>query len=267
MKEIIAITNDKGGVGKTTTAQNLATGLLLKGFKVLVIDADSQRYASFSNGWDSDHEKAGQRTLFHAMSTPSSLPVYRSEKGLFYTPSSEQMAKIDSFLNMQMSPNTVLKQVFGMPLDKHFDDESIQTIQDFDYVIIDCPPSLGSITINVLAASTGVIVPVQLEAYSVRGLGNINAKFVDVKAMLNPDLQMRGYLLVMTDQRLETTKVYAEQLGEIYDDLIFNTSIRRNTTIAKSQEMDSDIFSYDESCNGAKDYMAFVEEFLATSKL
>ena len=266
MKEIIAITNDKGGVGKTTTAQNLATGLMLRGYKALIIDADSQRYASISNGWDSSRELAGDRTLFQAMSNPSALPVYKSERGLYYTPSSEQMAKIDSFLNMQLSANMVLSQVFKLPIDKHFDDESINTIDDFDYVIIDCPPSLGAVTLNALAAATGVIMPVQLESYSVRGLGNITSKSIDVRNSLNPKLEIRGYLFVMTDRRLDTTKIYSEELKEIYTDLVFKTVIRRNTDIVKSQEVCADVFDFNPNSNGAKDYNAFVDEFLETAK-
>lgn len=264
MKEIIAVTNDKGGVGKTTTTQNLAMGLTLKGFKVLVIDADSQRYASFLNGWDSKLEKEGKRTLFDAMSNISSLPVYKSERGVFFTPSSERMAGIDPFLNTQLSPNQVLPDVFALPIERHFDDE-IHSVPEFDYIIIDCPPSLGSVTINAMASATGLIVPVQLEGFSIRGLGNVVAKFKGVQASLNRELTMRGFLLVMADERLVITKNYAAGLRESFDDAVFKTVIRRNVRIPESQDSDCDIFSYDAQSNGAKDYMAFTEEFLSTS--
>lgn len=264
LKEIIAVTNDKGGVGKTTTSQNLAVGLTLKGYKVLLIDADSQRYASFSNGWDKNLETAGNRTLFDAMSNPSSLPVYKSGRGVYYTPSSDKMAEIDPFLKGQLSPNQVLPQIFSMPIDKHFEDE-INSVQDFDYVIIDCPPSLGSVTLNAMSAATGLIIPVQLEGYSIRGLGNITAKYRGVQASLNRNLKIRGYLFVMAAEKLSITKVYSNRLREAFNDLVFNTVIRRNVRIPESQENHSDIFEYDLKCNGAKDYMAFTEEFLNTS--
>ena len=158
MKELIAVTNDKGGVGKTTTAQNLATGLSLKGYKVLIIDADSQLYASLCNGWSTQLEAEGHRTLFDALCNPSPLPVYRSGRGLYFTPSSPQMTNIDPYLTRQLSPNRVLAKVLGMPIELNTDlfpaEEASQkkgrgaklpqTVDDFDYVIIDCPPSLGS---------------------------------------------------------------------------------------------------------------------------
>lgn len=264
LKEIIAVTNDKGGVGKTTTSQNLAVCLTLKGYKVLLIDADSQRYASVSNGWDISLETAGNRTLFDAMSNSSSLPVYKSGRGVYYTPSSDKMAEIDPFLKSQLSPNQVLPQIFSLPIDKHFEDE-IDKVQDFDYVIIDCPPSLGSVTLNAMSAATGLIIPVQLEGYSIRGLGNITAKFRGVRASLNPNLKIRGYLFVMAAEKLSITKVYSKRLREAFSDLVFNTVIRRNVRIPESQENNSDIFEYDPKSNGAKDYMAFTEEFLNTS--
>lgn len=266
LKEIIAVTNDKGGVGKTTTAQNLAMGLTIKGFKVLVIDADSQRYASFSNGWDSKQEKEGCRTLFDAMKDPSSLPVYKSGRGVYFTPSSERMVGIDPFLNSQMSPNQVLSLIFDTPIEKHFEEE-LNSVQEFDYVIIDCPPSMGAVTINAMAVATGLIIPAQLEPFAVRGLGNITAKFKEVQRMLNRNLTIRGFLLVMADTRLVSSNAYAASMRETFTDLVFKTVIRRNVKIAESQDSSSDIFDYEPTSNGAKDYMAFTEEFLETSPI
>lgn len=280
MKELIAVTNDKGGVGKTTTAQNLATGLALKGYKVLIIDADSQLYASLCNGWSTQLEAEGHRTLFDALCNPSPLPVYRSGRGLYFTPSSPQMTNIDPYLTRQLSPNRVLAKVLGMPIELNTDlfpaEEAPQkkgrgaklpqTVDDFDYVIIDCPPSLGSVTLNAMAAATGLIIPVQMEGFAVRGLGNVTAKFKEVQADLNRDLKIRGYLLVMVDERLVITRAYSEKLRQTFDGLVFDTVIRKNVAIPESQDSDSDIFSYAPSSNGAKDYMAFTEEFLKTSK-
>jgi len=260
LKEIIAVTNDKGGVGKTTTAQNLAMGLTIKGFKVLIIDADSQRYASFCNGWHQLENKG--RTLFDALKDVKGLPVYKSETGIYYTPSSEQINGIEPYLSQQMSPNQVLCFVFDEPIDKHYD-EPLNTVHDFDYIIIDCPPSMGSITLNAMSVASGLLIPIQLESFAVRGLANVTAKFLEVKKTINKELTIRGFLLVMVDERLSTAKVYSKDLNESFD--IFNTRIRRNNKIVESQEYDGNILSYAPTSNGAKDYMAFVEEFLATS--
>ena len=262
-KEIIAVTNDKGGVGKTTTAQNLATALMLKDYKVLIIDADSQLYASYCNGWDIKNEtEEGQRTLFDALVKPSSIPVYKSKRGLYFCPSSKQMAGIDPFLKQQLSPNTVLANVLQLPVEDHSGDGVGVATNFFDYIIIDCPPSLGSITINMMAAATGLIIPVQLEGFSVRGLGEVTAKFKEVQAGLNNRLRIYGFLLVMVDGRLNIAREYKSGLTEAFDDLLFDTCIHRNVRIPESQDSSSDIFDYDPNCIGAKDYMAFTEEFL-----
>lgn len=263
VKEIIAVTNDKGGVGKTTTAQNLATALMLKGFKVLIIDADSQLYASYCNGWYPKEETENQkRTLFDAMVSLNPLPVYKSGRGLYFTPSSKRMVGIDLFLQKLMSPNMAMDAVLNKESDDHTGDGVGVPREYFDYIIIDCPPSLGSVTINMMAASTGLIIPVQLEGFSVRGLGEVTAKFKEVQSFLNQRLQIRGFLLVMVDGRLNIAKEYKTGLEDTFTDLLFDTVIRRNVRIPESQDSDSDIFFYDPSSIGAKDYMAFTEEFL-----
>ena len=262
MKEIIAVTNDKGGVGKTTTAQNMAVGLMLKGYKVLIIDADSQLYDSYCNGWEPKREVAGERTLFDAMQRDAALPVYKSERGLYFTPSSPKMAAIEPFLKEKLSPNTVLKNIFNIPVDDHTGEGLSLISETFDYVIIDCPPSLGSVTINAMVAATGLIIPAQLEPFAVRGLGKVTAKFKEVQAALNNNLVIRGFLLVMVDERLSIGKAYRQGLEEGFTDLVFKQVIHRNVKIQESQDSSSDIFIYAPDSVGARDYKAFVEEFL-----
>lgn len=266
VKEIIAVTNDKGGVGKTTTAQNLATGLTMKGFRVLVIDADAQGNCSDCNGWDRKEEQAGKRTLFHAMSAPSPLPVYQSGRGVFYTPSSERMVGISPFLQSQLSPGMVLASLLDMPADDHTGLCKGTPRECFDYIIIDCPPSLGDVTINAMGAATGLVIPVQLEGFSIKGLGKVTAKFKQVQAQLNRGLSIRGFLLVMVDGRLNIARCYRGGLESTFTDLLFSTVIRRNVRIPESQDADSDIFAYDARSIGAEDYMKFTEEFLKGGK-
>lgn len=266
MKEIIAITNDKGGVGKTTTAVNLSAALALKGYKVLIIDADSQLYTSYCCGWHTSREQKGERTLFSALSSPSPLPVYLSERGVYFTPSSKMMAKIDGFLNQQLSPNTVLRSVLSHPVDDHTG-KGIRIASDFfDFIIIDCPPSLGGDTINAMSCATSLIIPVQLEGFSVVGLGEVTAKFKGVQESLNNKLRIMGYLFVMVDSRLRKDADYRALIKEQYTDLVFDTVIHRNVRIPESQDSFQDIFTYDKTSRGAKDYMAFCEEVLSKIK-
>ena len=172
------------------------------------------------------------------------------------------MSAIDPYLNEKLSPNNVMSSCMKKPVDNHTGNE-IKTISDFfDFVIIDCPPSLGSTTINMMSASSHIIIPVQLEGFSVTGIGEVIAKFIGVKESLNPNLEILGMLLVMVDRRLRKDHVYKDGLREAYTDLVFDTVIRRNTRIPESQDMATDIFDYDSNSNGAKDYAEFTKEML-----
>lgn len=264
IKEIIAIANVKGGVGKTTTAQNFATALMLKGFKVLIIDADSRLYASYCNKWNpNDETKGDKRTLFNAMTEFNSLPVYKSDRGLYFTPGSQRMDDgVAYFLHQQFSPYKVMESVLGMVADDHTGDGVDIPTKFFDYIIIDCPSNLGFVTISMMVAATGVIIPVQIEPFSIMGLGETTAKFKEVQVKLNNRLRIRGFLPVMVDERLNIDKVFKAGLKEAFTDLCFDTVIRRNVIIPESQDSHSDIFAYDAESIGAKDYMAFAEEFL-----
>lgn len=266
LKEIIAVTNDKGGVGKTTTAVNLAVGLTEKKFKVLLIDSDAQGFASLCCQWNPSREKEGEPTMFTSLSTVASLPVYKSSRGVYFTPASPRLSKIDSFLNQQMSPNQVLLDVFSQDLDNRTGEELSETITEaFDYIIIDCPPSMNSLTFNAMSASTGLLIPVQLEAFSVKGLTNVIAVFKQMRRSLNKNLRIRGLLFVMSDERLKINKSYRAGLEEMFSGLIFETQIRRCVKVTEGQNEGKDIFQYARYSNAGLDYARFVKEFLRTS--
>ena len=202
---------------------------------MLEIDLDSQRNASTLCGWKAKKDDQ-RRTIANALKEGSPLPVYKTDKGLYFTPSSASMVDIDPYLRANMASCLVLRNIFALPIDKQFSDETISTINDFDYVIIDCPPTLGPITLNAMCVSTGLIIPAQLEAFSVRGLGNVIAKFKEVQTNFNQQLTIRGLLFVMTDARPLITQAYKESLRETFTDLVFNSMIRRNIRIVESQD-------------------------------
>ena len=252
----------KEDVGKTTTAHNLAMGLVMKGFKVLEIDLDAQCNASMFNGWLTT-DNVGKRTINDALKNTSAMPVYKSEKGLYYTPSSPDMVNIDPYLRSTMASCLVLKSIFDLPIERNFENEDITMIDDFDFVIIDCPPSLQPITLNAMCVATGLIIPVQLSPLAVVGLGNIIAKFKEVQRTFNNKLAIRGLLLVMNDARPRLRKAYVKNIKEVFTNLVYNTVIARNIKIEEAQDNGGDVYSYAPDSIGAKDYLSFVDEFLS----
>lgn len=264
LKEIIAVANDKGGVGKTTTAQALALGLRNRRHKVLIIDGDAQCNISLTNGWKSEWEEGGARTLYDALrSESSSLPVYRCENRLYLCPASRKLTGVSSALSQQLSPNTVLRDILERPLAQSQDD-GFRTIADFDYVIIDCPPNLGPVTTNAMAAATGIIIPVLLESYAVVGLAHIITKWMEVRKKLNPNLEMKGILFTNVNSRLTSTKELRENIRSTFD-FVFDTEIRKTVRIPECQGGGGDIYTYDPKGKGAEDYREFVKEFLSKS--
>ena len=191
------------------------------------------------------------------------MPVYKSEKGLYYTPSSPDMVNIDPYLRSTMASCLVLKSIFDLPIERNFENEDITMIDDFDFVIIDCPPSLQPITLNAMCVATGLIIPVQLSPLAVVGLGNIIAKFKEVQRTFNNKLAIRGLLLVMNDARPRLRKAYVKNIKEVFTNLVYNTVIARNIKIEEAQDNGGDVYSYAPDSIGAKDYLSFVDEFLS----
>ena len=205
LKEVLAFVNNKGGVGKTTTVQSVAAGILRlnKKAKVLCIDLDPQGNMSFLMGWEkvkADYSPA--LTVADALrdGSSNSLPVYKKSDRWYYVPASSLLNGIDPDLHRQMQSKLVLCQLFGnefTDMSGDFKDDTRWISEAFDYVLVDCAPSLSELTYNALGASTGVIIPVQLEGLSVSGIGKILKACKDVRKMLNPDLEVRGLLLAM----------------------------------------------------------------------
>lgn len=280
LKEILAFVNNKGGVAKTTTVQNVAAGLLRRNSRlhILCIDLDPQGNLSSLLGYREkmkEYHAQNHTTLTVADALrdgdKNHLPVYQSRKGLYYVPASADLSDIDPDLHRQMQSKMVLSSLFGndyLDMDnlylgaKALDGEYIE--DTFDYVLIDCAPALSELTYNALAAASGVIIPVQLGSLSVDGIGRMVEAYRNVKRKLNGDLEMRGLLIVMADERTRLARETTEYLRDQYDTTIFKTRIRQCVKVGESQFQHEDIFTYAPECTASHDYRDFVSELIKT---
>lgn len=274
LKEVLAFVNNKGGVGKTTTVQSVAAGILRldKNAKVLCIDLDPQGNLSFLMGWEQiKSDNSVNTTIAEALRDGSnnSLPVYKKTDRWYYVPASPMLSSIEPDLHRQMQSKLVLCQLFAnefADMSRDFAEGSRWISETFDYVLIDCAPSLSELTYNALGAATGVVIPVQLEGLSVSGIGKILQACKDVHKMLNQELEVRGLLLAMADERTNMTKEMVNYLRDTYDEIVFETRVRRCVKVAEAQLQLRDIFDYAPYCTAGIDYENFVKELIKTYK-
>ena len=280
LKEVLAFVNNKGGVGKTTTVQNVAAGILRfdKHARVLVIDLDPQGNLSFLMGWETERKQynGNYTTIADALrrGDEGCMPVFKKQDRWYYVPASPELANIDPDLHRQMNSKLVLCDVFGNDLIYYNDGRQQDAVlegltnitESFDYVLIDCAPALSELTYNALGAADGMIIPVQLEGLSVNGVGKVIKAAQDVHKKLNEDLQVRGMLLTMADERMNVTKELTQYLRDSFCDIVFKSRIRQCAKMREAQLQLKDIFAYAPYCNTGKDYAAFVKELFNTKK-
>lgn len=246
--ETIAIVNRKGGTGKTATTHALGAGLRKKGYTVLYIDLDSQCNLSYSLGTRSN----GLYNSF-TMLTASNL---QAEEAIQHTPQGDVIPAAEALA----TADTIITETGKEYRLK----EAIQGLK-YDYVIIDTPAQLGIATINALTAANSVIIPVQAEIYSLQGIGQLNKAIESVKKYCNSYLKIRGILLTRYNGRAVISKDIQASLQDTAEQLhtqLFNTTIRECISVKEAQAMQQDIFSYAPRSNAAKDYEAFIDEFL-----
>lgn len=276
LRHIVAVSNNKGGAGKTTTVLNLAAAITLKGYRVLVIDTDPQCNLSLSVGWDTQREgnrmNPGEPTIFNAICMGQSIPVYRNEIGLYYTPSSPRMEDADIHLNSSevTDPVRVLKTLFTEPIDDHTGEGLTDWESAFDFIFIDTQPAMSRVTVNVICAATGIIIPVELEPLAVDGYVKTIGKILKIKKVSNPGLQIHGVLLTKRNPRLVNGRQLEEQLREQGD--VFDTAISRTNDVPNSQDRGyddrpgicHDLFSYKGGRGKAReDFDRLAEEYLS----
>ena len=249
MGKVISVANQKGGVGKTTTTVNLSTLLAKKGKKVLLIDTDPQGNATSGLGVDKDVELSVYDILVGDTTFEETVQE-TAIKNLKVCPSNISLAGAEVELVSMMSREQRLKAKLDLVKDQ------------YDYILIDCPPSLGLITLNAFTASDSVLIPVQCEYYALEGLGQLLNTVNLVKKHLNKDLQVEGALLTMYDIRTNLSNQVVKEVKKYFGDKVYKTVIPRNVRLSEAPSYGMPITEYDPKSKGAKSYDKFTKEFL-----
>lgn len=249
MSKTIAVVNQKGGVGKTTTAVNVSTILAKKGKKVLLIDADPQGNATSGLGIDKDTEKSVYDVIINDVDFSEAI-IQSPIKNLFVCPSNINLAGAEVELVPMMSRESRLKQKI----------EKIEN--DFHYIIIDCPPSLGLLTINAFTAANSLLIPIQCEYYALEGVGQLMNTINLVKKQLNKNLYIEGVVLTMNDARTNLSNQVIQEVKTFFKDNVYKTIIPRNVKLSEAPSFGMPITVYAPKSKGARCYEKLTNEII-----
>jgi chromosome partitioning protein len=250
INRVIAIANQKGGVGKSTTAVNLTSYLGQFGYKTLIVDMDPQSNTTSGLGIT---DISGKSSIYNVLISGENILqviVKTRYKNLEAVPSSIQLAGAEVELVSSMKREYKLKEA----IEKY--------IKEYDYIVIDCPPALGLLTINALSAANEVIIPIQCEYYALEGLGQLINTIKLVKDNLNSSLKIAGALMTMYDPRIKLAEQVISEVKKYFPDKVYRTIIPRNVRLSEAPSYGKPIFSYDPECKGAKAYKSFTKEVI-----
>ena len=255
MAKIIAIANQKGGVGKTTTAINLAASLAVLEYKTLLVDADPQANSTTGNGFDL---KNIQVSLYDCIvnEMPVAQAMLETETpNLHLLPS--HLDLVGAEIELINHPNREHVMKLALEAEK----------KNFDFIIIDCSPSLGLITVNALTAADSVVIPVQCEYFALEGLGKLLNTIKIVQTRINTELQIEGILMTMYDGRLRLSNQVVEEIKNHFEDMVFNTIIHRNTRLGEAPSFGKPVLMYDTDSTGSVNYLNLAKEILQKNNL
>jgi len=248
----IAVTNQKGGSGKTTTAVNLAAALGQKGRKVLLVDLDPQSSATTWLGLKFDGPQLFE--VFTTRKPIADIILATNSPGVKAVPSSAWLVGLETTLAKEVGNESILKR-------------KIEGLNEFDYILIDCPPSLGILTINALVASDEVLIPVETHVMALSGLVQLIDTVSKVKERLHPSLSIAGIVPCRVDSRTRHSKEVLDQLRRRFKDQMYKTAIRENVRLAEAPSFGKDILRYDPDCNGAEDFRSLAREVMKQEKI
>ena len=250
MGKIIAIANQKGGVGKTTTSINLAASLGVLEKKILLIDADPQANATSGIGIDIESIEIGTYQLLEHSNSAREAIMKTESPNLDLIPAHIDLVAIEIELVDKDAREYMLKKAL------------VDIKNDYDYILIDCAPSLGLLTLNALTAADAVVIPIQCEYFALEGLGKLLNTIKSVQKIHNPELDIEGLLLTMYDARLRLSNQVVEEVQKHFNNMVFNTIIQRNVRLSEAPSYGESIINYDAGSKGASNYLSLAKEII-----
>ena len=254
MGRVIAVTNQKGGVGKTTTAVNLGACMAIAAQKVLLVDIDPQGNATSGVGYDKNGLSKSTYDVLMDSADIAEVVVPTNVKGLYIVPSNIELTGAEIELVTEMGREVRLKQ-------------ALSNIRgDYDFIFVDSPPSLGLLTINALTAADSVLIPIQCEYYALEGIGQLIRTIEKVRRNLNPDLEVEGILLTMYDSRTNLSQQIVDEIRRFFGEKVYKVIVPRNVRLSEAPSFGKSIIEYDIISSGAEAYLKLAEEVIGAGR-